>query len=336
MTSSLQAFLAGILDYAGLFPPAQLPLDQAIRQYARYRHDPDHWMLGRFICPAARLDELTPFVRELFSSGPPLSVSALGRGGESTTEFLAGLRADLQAMSGYLHRHAGRVQITVYEVRVPADVLAAGSKDAGRRLLEESTQVLEQTGLSSLMTYYEAPREANWRSSVEALSTVLAQGRPAAGIKLRCGGLEATAFPSPEEVAITITACRDAGVPLKFTAGLHHPIRRPLTLPSPSAKGGEGRVRGHGFVNVFGAGVLAHARQLTEEGLQRILEDENAADFVFEAERFRWKHLDASVSEIRAARQAAVISFGSCSFAEPRDDLRALGLLNSGGSANRR
>ena len=83
----------------------------------------------------------------------------------------------------------------------------------------------------------------------------------------------------------------------------------------------------HGFLNVFGAGVLAHARQLTEERVQRILEDENAEDFAFADERFHWKQLDASVSEIRAARQSAVISFGSCSFEEPRDDLRALGLL---------
>jgi hypothetical protein len=330
MTSSLQAFLAGVLDYAGLFPPAQLPLDQAIHQYVRYRHDPDHWLLGRFICPAERLDELTPFVRELFSSGPALALSALGRGGKSAAEFLAGLRDDLKAILTCLDHHPGRVEVAVYEVRMPADVLAAGSKEAVRKLLEESGRMIEETGLASLTAYYEVARGADWRSSVEALSTALAedhqagiaQGRrrcPPAGFKLRCGGLEATAFPSPEEVALAITACRDAGVPLKFTAGLHHPIRRYRA---------EVQTHMHGFLNVFGGGVLAHAQQLTEDQVQRIIADENFEDFAFEDEGFRWKHHPASISEIRAARQSAVISFGSCSFEEPRDDLRALGLLN--------
>ena len=173
MTSSLQAFLARILDYAGLFPPAQLPLDQAIRQYARYRQDLDNWMLGRFICPAASLDELTPFVRELFSSGPPLAISALGRGGKNAADFLAGLRSDLEVMIACLDRHAGRVEINVYEVRVPADVLAAGSKDAVRRLLDEAAQILAQTRLSSLMAYYEARGERAgvpvWKHSARPL-----------------------------------------------------------------------------------------------------------------------------------------------------------------------
>ena len=70
--------------------------------------------------------------------------------------------------------------------------------------------------------------------------------------KLRCGGLEAAAFPSPEQVAFTLDTCRSAGVPLKFTAGLHHPLRHlDPGLQTPM----------HGFVNVLAAGALAHARR---------------------------------------------------------------------------
>ena len=57
MNASLRALLSGVVDYAGLFPPAGLPLDQAIRNYARYRQGSDAWMLGRFVIPAARLAE---------------------------------------------------------------------------------------------------------------------------------------------------------------------------------------------------------------------------------------------------------------------------------------
>jgi hypothetical protein len=121
---------------------------------------------------------------------------------------------------------------------------------------------------------------------------------------------------------------------LKFTAGLHHPIRRYDAAVNTKM---------HGFFNVFGAGVLAHARRLIEKQVRQIIADEDPANFVFDDEGFRWKDFRASTEEIRAARQGSLVpfgtggvtSFGSCSFDEPRDDLRALGLLGQGGSPRR-
>src|SRR5262245_38924762 len=66
MNPALRALLGGIIDYAGLFPPAQLPLEEAIRNYARYRTEPESWMLGRFVIPATRLKELAELGKELF------------------------------------------------------------------------------------------------------------------------------------------------------------------------------------------------------------------------------------------------------------------------------
>src|SRR2546422_7259388 len=111
MSSSLRALLAGSIDYAGLFPPARLPLDQAIRNYARYRTDPAGWMLGRFVCPAARLAELAPFHEELFQQGTPFRFTALGRGGTTTREFLTGLEADLQEIAAFRQQHRPRVVV---------------------------------------------------------------------------------------------------------------------------------------------------------------------------------------------------------------------------------
>src|SRR5271155_5584079 len=105
MNASLRALLTGIVDYAGLFPPAKLPLDQAIRNYARYRTDPESWMLGRFICPASRLGELQPFHDELFVTGEPFVFSALGTGGKTSDELLAGLRQNLSDIDAFHSRH---------------------------------------------------------------------------------------------------------------------------------------------------------------------------------------------------------------------------------------
>src|SRR5271163_2409850 len=92
--ASVRAFLEGIVDYAGLFPPAELPLDQALANYLRYRREPESWMLGRFICPAARLAELLAFRADI-NRDAPLELAVLGRGGNGPQESLANFRADL-------------------------------------------------------------------------------------------------------------------------------------------------------------------------------------------------------------------------------------------------
>jgi hypothetical protein len=130
--------------------------------------------------------------------------------------------------------------------------------------------------------------------------------------------VEASAFPSVEQVASAMTACRDAGVMLKATAGLHHPIRR-------FDAGVQSMM--HGFLNVFGAGILSHAHGLDEATVGMIVGDESAESFSFKGDAFCWKGLVANRDQIEGARAAAVISFGSCSFDEPREDLRSMGLL---------
>lgn len=56
----MKDFLASIVDYAGLFPPAELGMAEAAREYDRARSGPERWMLGRFVVPHARLAELGP------------------------------------------------------------------------------------------------------------------------------------------------------------------------------------------------------------------------------------------------------------------------------------
>jgi hypothetical protein len=59
MTSrSLRALLANLIDYAGLYPPAALSMQDAVRNYAAYREGEHAWMLGRFVVPAERVGEV--------------------------------------------------------------------------------------------------------------------------------------------------------------------------------------------------------------------------------------------------------------------------------------
>src|SRR5256885_6068138 len=55
---TLRALLEHVIDYAGLFPPARLPLAESLRNYLAYRASGQSWMLGGFVCPVGRLSEL--------------------------------------------------------------------------------------------------------------------------------------------------------------------------------------------------------------------------------------------------------------------------------------
>ena len=61
-TAGARALLTGLVDYAGLFPPTGLGMEDAVAEYARQHGEPEAWMLGRFVIPAARFDELAVMV----------------------------------------------------------------------------------------------------------------------------------------------------------------------------------------------------------------------------------------------------------------------------------
>ena len=305
----LYALLNQIIDYAGLFPPANLPLPQAIQNFIRYRTDPERWMLSRFIIPATRLDELTWLMKTGLTWDGMLSISVLGRGNEGREPFLAGLEADLQAVSAFRARWGARIRVDVYETRLPASEL--GDPARAGALLAEATPSLRGAGL---FPFFEAPFGAGWEQRAEFLIQSISTN--SAGFKLRTGGVTVDAFPSPVQVAFALIACRDAGAPMKCTAGLHHPVRSYRE---------EVLTKMYGFLNVFGAGILAQGYDMNETVVQAILEEETAESFSFCKEGFQWHGYCASVAQIEMARQERLISFGSCSFDEPRDDLRELG-----------
>ena len=203
------------------------------------------------------------------------------------------------------------------EARLPAGVPAEELTE----LFLTAGRLTDPGGPKGITPFFEVPLSHEWPPVVVALVSAgkrLRQSSPIGGLKLRCGGVEASAFPSPTRVASAMSASRAGGIPLKFTAGLHHPARR--------HDAGIG-VMMHGFLNVFVAGVLATARGLDATAVREIVGEEDAASFAFSDDGLRWRYHIASVTEIDFARRLAVTSFGSCSFDEPRDDLRTLGLL---------
>jgi hypothetical protein len=68
--SARRALLEKLFDHAPLFPPASLPLPEALAEDRRAWESEHAWMLGRFVCPAAQLAELAGESRELALVAP--------------------------------------------------------------------------------------------------------------------------------------------------------------------------------------------------------------------------------------------------------------------------
>jgi len=320
MLSSLRALLAHAIDYAGLFPPAELPLAVAVRHYAGYLKDPDRPLLGRFICPAARLGDLAQTLeRQLaFTRSGEWAVSILATGGSDADGFLAHIRQDRAAAQALRARYPTLAVGDVFEARLP---------QTPGRVADFLSQVSAAAPEASF--YYELtlPGDAGAATGeIDRFTTALADFNRGCGgerrvhFKLRCGGASPQAYPAAEVVAAALAFCRDKGLRLKFTAGLHHPFRH---FNQAAA------TRMHGFLNVLVAGVLAHARAMPASALVPILEDEDPKHFWFDEEGLghgNGSSFRAGMAEVEQAR-VWLPGFGSCSFDEPRQDLRAAGLL---------
>ena len=141
--------------------------------------------------------------------------------------------------------------------------------------------------------------------------------------KVRTGGLTPDSIPMPGEIADFLCVAASRRIPFKATAGLHHPIRghRPLTY---SVDGPQAVM--HGFINVFLAAAFAW-HNIDRSAVIGVLHECDPESFDFSDDAFAWRGRSLSTAQISSARREFAHSFGSCSFEEPVDDLKALGWL---------
>jgi hypothetical protein len=307
MTSSataapaVRAAFAHLIDYAGLFPPAQLDTASAIAEYGRGRRGPFAWMLGRFIVPASRIGQ----VSDVPADGYPIDLSVIADAGTEPRTWLARVQSSLSEIARVRSSQA-RVRIESIEVALPPLATQRETYDAA---IGQFAAARLKAGLEALPAFVELPRDARWKD--ELRGGLFALSRHHLGTKLRCGGVVPEAFPSVQEVAAFIVAAAgEHRVPMKATAGLHHPLRR------RDEKLG---VTMHGFLNLLAATVLARSGADIAQ-VERIVESQDVKELTPGA-------AGLSVEDVLAAREHCFISYGSCSFSEPTEDLQALGIL---------
>ncbi len=298
-----------LIDYAGLFPPAKLPMEDAIAEYAAARQGAAAWILGRFIVPATRISETA----QAWAARPraePLPVSLIVDGSPDPRLWFASLQSALAEVAGLKERES-HVRVEALEIPLPAPLSARETFDAP---IGQLRALLDRVGLRDLPAYVELPRGTRWRELLAGAMAALARTRLSA--KIRCGGVVAEAFPSVDDVAAFSAAAAVERVGYKATAGLHHPLRHrdPAT----------GFVM-HGFLNLLAAATFAP--RVDAERLIRIVAEEDSSAFGFEDSSLRWRDQRAGRDDVARMRETAFAGYGSCSFTEPVDDLTALGIL---------
>ncbi|MEY2488570.1 MAG: hypothetical protein QOC70_512 [Verrucomicrobiota bacterium] len=301
--ASLRALLEHSVDYAGMFPPCSLELEPALTNQARYVRLDDRWMLNAFVLPVGQFDAAKQFL-PLFDPGRPLWISALGPRTETATAFREALIEADAAIRSLSAHNVDLVSIGQLEMFLPDDVDAS--------LLNEARSIV-----GSLPAFWEAPAERAERTIALIVEHNSNADDPTFGYKMRTGGVTADAFPTSAQIAPALVAPATHQVPIKFTAGLHHPLRQYRE---------EVQTKMHGFLNVLGAAVLAAEHKWDAGQTTAMLEDEDMSSFRFDDEFFAWRDWKIDLQRLRDRRRF-VTTFGSCSFDEPREDLRALKLF---------
>lgn len=269
-------------------------MEEAARRYAAHLGSPDAWMLGRFVVPVERLSELADAAMQYTGSGGDAwRVSALI--GANPADAGPRIRAFNTA-------HRGRFVVDVVECRA----VSAGSVGASIGPLP-----------GELRIFVELPLLDDPRAMLLEIRTA------GAWAKMRTGGVTADAFPSAREIGRFIARAAELFVPFKATAGLHHPVcgDYPLTYEEDAPN-----ARMFGFLNIFVAAVFAQLH-MHERVLAEIVSEEEPTAFRFGEYGLEWRGRTATARQITSARSSLGLAFGSCSFQEPLDGLRAIGLL---------
>jgi hypothetical protein len=280
----------GVIDYAGLFPPAELSLGKAITNYYNYLNSPDSMMLSKFIIPASLLNSVPPALNEKILSVNGSFAVIISNTSEDIENIISSINKTLikalEIKPGVnLDNLLDKIILIKNEINKNIEIFIESSINPDNELIEE-IKVLRKNGIN-------------------------------AGYKLRTGGLTPDAFPSPEIIASVIKSCSENGIPFKATAGLHHPFTH---------FNSDVNSRMYGFINIFSAGMFTVKYHPDEKELADIITDENPGNFFFE-DKLSHKKYELSSDEIRNSRKNYFISFGSCSFNEPLEDLRKLKLL---------
>lgn len=301
--SAIKSLVSGVVDYAGLFPPAKLPLDEVINNYEQYLNGDFAWMLSRLVLPIAKTADLEANAT-FAASKHQWKISALIPPVSETESFDAAIRTIIE----FNQRHADseKAKIDNVEIRTPTVELVS---ETAAKIPDDVVAFLEIPHLEDPSAH---------------LSAIASSNKTNLFAKIRTGGVTANLIPDAKDVARFIAACAKQNVGMKATAGLHHPIRGDYRLTYED-NADQGTM--FGFLNVFVAAAFAYDGTQDADFLINVLEEQDIAKFENSNGGISFDGKSVSKEQLTTIRDTKLATFGSCSFTEPTSELAALGWL---------
>lgn len=320
--NTLIPLLSQSIDYAGLFPPANLSLSETVDRYRLHRASAARRMLSRLVIPVGKLAELGELAQSSPQNPEPLDSLNLWP--------IAGLlNPILQSNDRPLLKQAVE-SIEAFNRQFSQHSRQPMKVDSLEFKLNFSVMTLEDLHhlVQNFPCYLEIDCLEDPEPSIAAIgreNRIVAESSPvgspfALSAKIRTGSILADQIPSAAAVARFIDCCSRHQVSFKATAGLHHPLRGeyPLTYEPAAAVGTM-----HGYLNVFVATMFSLRHAIDQKSLVEILEEREGQRFQFDKSGLHWRGLTVESEMIETLRGRGIHSFGSCSFEEPTAELAA-------------
>jgi hypothetical protein len=206
----------GLFDDASLFPPAALPMADAVAGHLRHQAAWYREMSGPFVCADTRITELSA------------ALTAAGVNGLDLALVLPGGAADLGAAVDGVFADP---RLRLRAVEVPA-----AARESSTPAVADVVAALDRTPLAGAAAFIEVPA----REFTTAAAHAIDDHRYRA--KVRTGGSTAQAFPDDQTLATWLVTLAQARLAFKCTAGLHHAVRH---------RAADTGFEHHGFVNVL-------------------------------------------------------------------------------------
>ncbi len=313
---SLKVFMNELLDYAGMFPPAQLSLEESLKNYAEYLSHEYEDMLGKFVLPANKIDETISFLNThnsfLKVGKRKANFSIILSTCKNFSDFPSILHKDFQNIKLLSKNFETSLDILSIEFLPAEDILIANSN----KRIEEYLSILFQqfSALNKKIEYFcEIPLNDNFNKKInEIFDYNRCNSDNQVQIKIRTGGVKKDQIPPTKKIAQFISLCAQKKLGIKATAGLHVPI--------PNFNQEVGTVL-HGFLNVFSSMMLLYKGDISEEEIEEIISNYTYEDFKFSQDGLKIRNFLLTNKEIENLRKKYIKSFGTCSFLEPIEHL---------------
>ena len=313
---SLNNFMQELLDYAGLFPPATLSLQDSLKNFAEYHHHNQKDWLGKFILPAKKIDDTILILNKLniFSMlKNKVKFSVILSSSETLSEYKNTVKTDLISVNKLINQYGNIIDIQSFEVLPPKEVFNSDNTDSIKNFLIYSSEFLFQFK-DKVEFYCELPFSEKLNDNLTAIKKHNDNiNLLKISVKLRTGGVTPQQIPTSRDVANAILLCAKQKIPLKATAGLHVPV--PNDNPQVGAKL-------HGFLNVFSCMLFCYDGQLLNlQEIEKIISSYSYSDFKFSDKGLHVGDKFIANSKIAELRKLYIKSFGTCSFLEPIEHL---------------